>query len=128
MSDEFGMPMVDCRPAHEVIAELRHQLAAKDEEIASYKDLPIGETYRRIIENQQATIESLRDQLAVSEQARKESDELVLKQSWKIAESEAQHDQIQSLKHQLAERENQNVLLRDANQPDAAPVRDDETL
>ena len=26
MSDEFGMPMVDCRPAHEVIADMREQL------------------------------------------------------------------------------------------------------
>lgn len=28
MSDQFGMPMVDCRPSHEVITELRQQLAA----------------------------------------------------------------------------------------------------
>ena len=26
MSDQFGMPMVDCRPTHEVITELRQRL------------------------------------------------------------------------------------------------------
>ena len=26
MSDQFGMPMVDCRPTHEVITELRQQV------------------------------------------------------------------------------------------------------
>ena len=33
MSDQFGMPMVDCQPAHKVIAELRQQLAAKQAEV-----------------------------------------------------------------------------------------------
>ena len=33
MSDNFGMPMVDCRPAHEVITDMREQLTEREKQI-----------------------------------------------------------------------------------------------
>ena len=45
MSDKFGMPEIDCRPAFEVITELREQLAAMTAERDEYrKALEICET------------------------------------------------------------------------------------
>ena len=38
MSDEFGMPTIDNRPAHEVITDLRQQLASRDAEVAELRE------------------------------------------------------------------------------------------
>ena len=38
MSDQFGMPMVDCRPTHEVITELRQQLTAAQAELEAERN------------------------------------------------------------------------------------------
>ena len=38
MSDQFGMPMVDCRPTHEVITELRQQVTLLREKFKEIAD------------------------------------------------------------------------------------------
>ena len=43
MSDQFGMPMVDCRPTHEVITELRQQMALLLDALNMWLVSPQGE-------------------------------------------------------------------------------------
>ena len=58
MSDQFGIPMVDCRPTHEVITELRQQVTQLRDALTKERDLRV---FGQSVECGKIHWESIRD-------------------------------------------------------------------